>query len=133
MVQVTEKIRLDRTAGEVWREIGKFGALADWHPAIQSLELEEGGALRRLTLADGGQILERLHTHDDAGRTYTYSIVEGPMPVADYRSTLKVLEQGPSACEVRWSGEFRNSGASAEEAAGIIRDIYRSGLDALKR
>jgi hypothetical protein len=25
-----------------------------------------------------------------------------------------------------------NAGASEEEAAGIIRDIYRSGLDALK-
>ena len=35
---------------EVWKLIGKFNALPDWHPAIQSSKLEDGGRLRRLSI-----------------------------------------------------------------------------------
>lgn len=132
MAKVTEQVGLERSADAVWRSIGNFAALVDWHPGVKGLELEEGGTLRRLTLADGGQIVERLESHDDAGRSYSYSIVESPLPVADYLATLRVVDNGGRACEVEWSGEFRSEGAPETEAVQIVRGIYRAGLDALK-
>ena len=42
---------------EVWKLIGKFNALPDWHPAIQSSKLEDGGRLRRLSILGGGEVV----------------------------------------------------------------------------
>jgi hypothetical protein len=63
----------------------------------------------------------------------TYSIVDGPLPVANYRSTLKLERNGDEACKAVWSGEFNASGADDEAAEAVIRGIYTSGLDALKK
>ena len=70
-----------------------------WHPAVAKDEIVEGenntaGAVRLLTLKDGGTIKEKLLSFDDAGRTFRYSIVEGVLPVSDYTSTFTVAPAG---------------------------------------
>ena len=86
-------------ASDIWDKIGNFNALPDWHPAVERSELEEGGTLRRLHLVGGGEILEKLERSDD-GKSYTYSIVEGPLPVMNYTSTLLVTEGPDCKAEV---------------------------------
>ncbi len=55
MSNVALSTELPVTADQVWSVIGNFNALAQWHPAVESSSLEEGGTVRRLTLAgDGG-------------------------------------------------------------------------------
>ena len=134
MVRVEEQIGLAASADEVWRLIGGYNALAEWHPAVQRSELEDGGRVRRLSLAGGASLLERLHSFSERERSYGYSIEEGPLPVAGYRSTVSVRERaGQRGCEVHWSGEFTAQGAPEAEAMGVIRGIYRAGLDTLAK
>src|SRR4051794_41967011 len=50
---------------QVWEVARDFGALSVWHPAIEASSLDSGtgaevGAVRRLTLGDGGVGVERL-------------------------------------------------------------------------
>lgn len=73
MATVKEELQLSQSADTVWKVIGSFGGLGDWHPAIEKLELEENGKLRRLYLAGGGLIVERLEAHDDKARSYSYT------------------------------------------------------------
>jgi hypothetical protein len=134
MARVEEMVALAASADDVWRLIGSYDALSEWHPAVERSVLEDGGRIRRLSLRGGGALLERLQAFSERERHYAYTIEEGPLPVAGYRSTLNVRDRGPSrGCEVHWSGEFTPEGASEADAVGVIRGIYRAGLDTLAK
>ena len=67
MAKIKMKTDLNVAADEVWKLIGGFNSLPDWHPAIEKSELQEEGSTRRLSLAGGGtvvEILERLDVSD---------------------------------------------------------------------
>jgi len=132
MVKVHEKQTLRGSVDEVWSAIGGFNDLPGWHPAVASSTLEEGGRVRRLRLADGASMVERLHSFSERERSYAYSIEHGPLPVTRYRSLLHVCEPaGGSGCRVEWSGEFAADGVPDAEAIRVITGIYRAGLDRL--
>jgi hypothetical protein len=132
MARVEEKQTLAASADDVWRLIGGYNALAEWHPAVERSALEDGGRVRKLSLKGGGSLIERLHAFNERERSYAYSIEQGPLPVSGYRSTLSVRELGGKrGCEVHWSGDFSPAGASEKEAVDVIRGIYRAGLDSL--
>lgn len=131
-VNVTQELPVPAQA--VWQVIGGFNALPDWHPAVEKSETkkEKGEMTRTLTLAGGGTIVERLETADDKERTYTYSILNGPLPVADYTATIRVRESG-LGCSVEWSSEFTPSGAPESDAAAAIRGVYEAGFENLRK
>lgn len=134
MAKVSATTKLAVPASMVWEVIGNFHALPDWHPAVESSEKEEkdGEVHRRLNLAGGGTILEKLEHVDDKERLYTYSIISGPLPVANYEATLRVRDEG-SGCSVEWSSEFEPSGAPEGDATAVIRQVYEAGFENLKR
>lgn len=132
MAKVHESRALPASVDEVWALVGGFNALPEWHPAVRVSTLEDGGRVRRLELASGASLIERMFSFDESKRTYGYSIEEGPLPVSGYRSTVSVFAQpSDGGCRVEWSGEFSPSGATESEAVAIIRGIYRAGLDHL--
>lgn len=128
---VTAETHLAATATEVWRRIGRFDAVPAWHPEVESSRLEDGGRIRRVKLADGGERVERLISHDDANRSYTYDFLEGSLPVRDYEATLAVEDDRHGSATIRWSSRFTAAGASETEAAAKIRDFMEAGLDNL--
>jgi carbon monoxide dehydrogenase subunit G len=133
MVDVTVNANVPAAVQQVWETIGKFGALADWHPAISSSETEEGGKKRRLILVDGSEIVEELVEKDDGGRTYTYTMSQpGPLPVQNYKSTIKVEDDGKGNSKVTWSGHFDPT-SDPDEARKAIENVYQSGLDNLRK
>ena len=118
----------------VWTAIGGFNALPEWHPAVERSELEEDGGttLRRLHLAGGGELLEKLEQVDENERLYSYSILSGPLPVANYTASIRVKATA-AGCNVEWSSQFEPSGAPESDAVAAIRNIYEAGFDNLKR
>jgi len=136
MTKVSLSTTLPVSARMVWDAIGGFNSLAKWHPAVaKSEEAKEGTAtIRRLTLRGGGTIVERLEGKDDKKRTYTYSILAGPLPVAGYKASLHVEEnKDGKSCSVEWSSAFEPSGASEPEAVKVIRGIYEAGFENLRK
>jgi hypothetical protein len=113
--------------------LGQFNALPDWHPAVQSSELEDNGRIRRLRLFGGGEIVERLEKIDDSDRVYRYSILSGPLPVANYTATLRVRDDGKGKSTVEWSSEFEPSGASENDAVKAVQEVYEAGFENLKK
>ena len=128
-LQSTFKISPD----QIWKLIGQFNALPDWHPAVQSSKLEDNGRLRRLNLMGGGEIVERLEMIDEKDRLYRYSIVSGPLPVANYTATLRVRDDGNGNSIVDWSSEFEPAGAAEKDAVKAVQGIYQAGFDSLKK
>ncbi|MBA2492409.1 MAG: SRPBCC family protein [Gammaproteobacteria bacterium] len=132
--KVNSTTHLDVPAEQVWQMIGQFKSFADWHPAVEKSELEQGGSVRRLSLIGGGTIVERLERIDDESFKYRYSIVDSPLPVANYVSELRVVkDDSGNGCSVEWSSEFAPAaGTSTSDAEKSIRDIYDAGLNNLQ-
>lgn len=136
MTKVSVTTELAVPANTVWSTIGGFNALPDWHPAVAKSVVEKEGnnRVRRLSLVGGGTLIERLEHVDDRERVYSYSILDGPLPVANYVASIRVREgSGGRGCTVEWSSEFQPSGVPESEATKVIRGIYEAGFENLKR
>lgn len=120
------------SAAKAWATIGDFCGISKWHPALEKCELlkKDGATQRKLFLKGGGTILEQLVEQNDETMTQTYVILEGVLPVANYKSTLKVVPKGDGAT-FDWSGTFDAKGAKDEESKKVISGVYTAGIDAL--
>ena len=132
MPKVSLSQNLNVSADQLWQMIGRFNALPDWHPGNEKSELTKQGQTRKLSLVGGGSIIEKLEHKDDHSRTYTYSIVDSPLPVKNYTATLKVTGEGENAT-VEWSSEFEAAGVAENDAMKTIEGVYQAGLDNLKK
>lgn len=131
-MEVSAKVHVPASVAAVWRTVGDFGGLANWHPAVAETQAENGGRRRRVKLMDGSELVEELVDHDDAGTRYTYRIVDaGPLPVQDYEATVAVRDTGDGACDVSWQGRFEPVG-NATLAEQTIQRVYQTGLDNLR-
>ena len=120
------------SAAAAWAVVGDFCGIANWHPAVAKCEIssKDGATFRTLTLKDGAKLLEKQTAFDTAKMTYSYTIEEGPLPVANYKSTLKVAAKDKGAT-IDWSGTFDAKGAADADAVKAITGIYDGGVDAL--
>ncbi len=134
MTKVSMSTKLSVPADQVWNVIGGFNALPNWHPAVKESKLDAGGRIRKLDLVGGGNITEKLERFDDKQQVYSYSIMQGPLPVANYTATLKVNRaKDGKGCTVEWSSQFSPSGASEEDARKAIERVYQAGFENLKK
>lgn len=132
MARLSVSARIPADADEVWRFVGGWNALPDWHPGVEKSEIDEGGHLRRLRLADGSEITERLKKLDRGQRTYTYSITACALPLTNYRSTITVRAEG-DASTVEWSTDFEPLGAPETDVTQSLREFYQAGFDNLMK
>jgi len=135
MLNVHESAVLRASAAEVWQAIGEFGNLAEWHPAAVTSTIETRGAdtVRVINISGGGVLIEKQEAHDEAAMSQSYSIVDGPLPVSDYHSTIKIIAGDDDTSTVDWTGRFKADGADDATASKIISGIYTAGLAALKK
>lgn len=117
---------------DLWKKVGGFCGVGDWHPAVASCKESKDGDVttRLITLKGGGEIKEKLEDRNESGMNYTYSIISSPLPVANYKSTIAVKPDG-SGSELVWTGHFDAKGASDAEVKKVIEGIYKAGADNL--
>jgi uncharacterized protein YndB with AHSA1/START domain len=133
MLSFERSVRLAAPASQVWDLIGGFDAMADWHPAVNSAACWQDGTThyRELNVVGNIRITERLFDHNDEAMSYRYGVVEGPLPVEGYMSTIKVTDNGDGTSTVLWACEFRLAGAPEDVAREAIGGIYDAGLQSL--
>lgn len=131
-VRVEEVIAAEPQA--VWRLMSDFGGLKAWNPQIDSCELagQGVGAVRTLSMS-GLTIKERLETLDAAAMTYSYSIIEGPLPATGYLATVEVSDAGNGRTRVVWSSKFEPAGAPESDLVALFEGIYRGGIQAVEK
>ena len=132
MPKISMKQNLNVGADQVWDLIGRFNALPDWHPNVEKSELKEAGQVRKLSLAGGGTIIEKLEKVDAHTRTYSYTIEDSPLPVKNYRAELTVHEE-KDGCSVEWTSEYEAPGLGEADAMKTLQDFYQQGFDNLKK
>ncbi len=133
---------IDAPAGEVWARIRDFNGLADWfHEAIATSEIEDGragdqtGAVRSFALRDGTRFRERLLSHSDAQRSYSYNFETTPFDVDRYHATIKVtpVTDGDRSF-VEWWTTFDCDRDRIDYWEGFFAgEIFGAGLRALAK
>jgi len=139
MPSVTGSISVAAPADVAWAMIGEFNGLPDWLPFIASSEIEGGGppnevgAVRRLGLAEGGEVRESLLERSDAERLLRYDIVETDLPVRDYVGTARVIPDGDDRSTIEWTSSWENDPEVEQEMIELFRDTFLpAGLAAAK-
>jgi len=117
------EVHIDRPPEDVWALIADFGGLDTWMPGIESCELD--GDVRTLQTM-GMTLKEQLVAQDEAARTQSYSIVEGPMPVEHHLATLSVEPDGDGT-RFTWAYEVR-----PDEMAEVFGGVYEGSAKAVK-
>lgn len=119
----------------VWGFAGGFCTIKDWYSDVVTdcVEEKEGDAdVRTLTLKDGGKIKEKLTAKDDL--SYSYEIVESPLPVKNYKAKLWVeADDEPNRTVIFWQADFDANGASDDEAKKKITTILGDGVKGIKK
>ncbi len=126
-----ERAASTSSADAVWAKVGDFCAIGNWLPGLKRA-LSADGKTRTLTTEQGAIVVEHLESRDDAGRSYSYTVVSGPLPVANYHSTLSVVPAGAGSSDV-WTGKYNSKGASDADAQKVIDGIYKAGADSLAK
>jgi hypothetical protein len=124
----------------VWALVGDFCAIQHWHPQVQRCILsgdddDDGmrAQLRGLVVRGGaGTIVEVETARDEAGMSYSYSFIQGPLPVRAYNATLAVRPNGAGSTVV-WSATFDAEGASDADALADIGGVFEAGLAGIVR
>ena len=145
-LHVTQTVDIQAPAGKVWDAVKNFDQLNTWLPPVAKDEIVEGqnntvGAVRLLTLQNGGIVKEKLLAYTPAARTFRYQIVESVLPVSHYTSVITVKSAGQGSSTVTWSGRFKrkNEGATPGDnendkaATDTITGVYQAGLPTLKK
>jgi hypothetical protein len=132
---------IDAPADEVWARIRDFNGLATWHSGlVASSEIEEGkagdqvGAVRSFTLADGTHLRERLLSHSDAQRAYSYNFEKTPFDVDNYHATIKVtpVTDGNKSFVEWWTTFDCNRDEQGHWKDFFANQVFQGGFDALK-
>lgn len=129
MVDVRVSKHFEGSAQELWDRIGDPAKLAEWHPYVERTNVLDGGKRRVNTTADGSQVSETIL--EEAERHHVFRIDDGPLPYADFVSTVRVRDEGDRGCIVEWTATLAPKGVSEDEAVEFTRQFFQAGLDAL--
>ena len=145
-LSVTETIEINAPVATVWAAVKDYDGLTNWHPGFAKDEIVKGsnntpGAVRALTIKDGPTFTEELLAFSEKDHSYLYRIIESPLPLQDYVSTVSVKKGMDGTTVVTWVGNFMRKNPAdnppeAESDAGavnLIKGVYQSGLANLKK
>ena len=140
MVKVRKSTVIDAPIDAVWGMLRDFNGHGRWHPAVADSAIEDGkrpdevGCVRRFRLAAGGELREQLLKFSDREHSYTYCILQSPIPLIDYVATVRLAPVTDGARTFwEWSSSFRTPpGEEAALAALVGEQIYEAGFDAVK-
>ncbi|MBZ0216973.1 MAG: SRPBCC family protein, partial [Fimbriimonadaceae bacterium] len=97
MAKVEQTVKLNAPADSVWEVIGNFSDLG-WYPGNKGTQTETvDGKLQRIVPLPGGAELREQEEGDSGSHSYSYTLASGPIPVTDYRCSLRVEPDGDGA------------------------------------
>ena len=97
MPRVKRSTVIDEPIEVVWEAIRDFNGHDRWHPAVASSQIERGrpsdmvGCVRSFRLEDGSALREQLLALSDLETTFTYCLLETPIPLFNYVAHVRLF------------------------------------------
>jgi polyketide cyclase/dehydrase/lipid transport protein len=131
---LTRTIEVKGAPSAVWSVIGSFCAIKNWLPPV-GMCIEDGKSppTRTLVTKDGkASFVEKQVARNDQEHSYSYAFLSSPLPVTDYKSTIKVTAKDDSVSVVTWSGTYTPDSGKEKDAMEALNGVYESGLAAIQ-
>ena len=64
--------------------------------------------------------------------SYSYAFLSSPLPVTQYKSTIKVTAKGEGVSVVTWTGSYTPDSGKEKDAIDALNGVYESGLAAIQ-
>ena len=140
MVAVIRSTILDAPVEAVWEVIRDFNGHDAWHQAVDASQIERGhpsdkvGCVRRFKLADGSELREQLLTLSDMEQSFSYCLLETPIPLFNYVAHCRLLPVTDGDITFwEWESRFDTpAGREGELTEMVGTDIYLAGFDAVR-
>jgi NADPH:quinone reductase-like Zn-dependent oxidoreductase len=138
--RVVRSTIIDAPVEAVWAALRDFNAHDRWHPIVAESHVEgerapdEIGAVRNFRLRNGAQLREQLLELDDRNHTFTYCILDSPIPLIGYvaRVTLKRVTDG-NRTFWDWRSQFATPPGLEHQLARMVgEEVYESGIEAIR-
>ncbi len=140
MVKVVRSTILDQPTDAVWEVLRDFNGHDRWHPVVDTSQIERGessdriGCVRRFKLTDGGELRERLLTLSDMEQSYSYCLLDTPIPLFNYVSHVRLLPVTDGERTFwQWESTFSTPKGREDELTELVGDgIYGDGFTAIR-
>lgn len=140
MVHIRKSTIMDAPADAVWEVLRDFNGHDRWHPAVASSAIERGepsdriGCVRRFRLGTGEELREQLLTLSDMEQTFTYCLLDTPIPLLNYVAHVRLVPV-TDGDRTFWEWESRFDtprGREAELEHQVAENIYEAGFAAVR-
>lgn len=126
MATIHKEFEVPAPAAAVWAAVRDFANVHQLAAGfVTDSRVDEGGAVRLVTFANGLRARERLVTRDDAARRLVYT-VEGGRP-SHYNAAVQVVAAGPGRARFLWTVDLL-----PEALAPAIAQMMEQGCQAMR-
>lgn len=140
MPKVIRSTIIDAPCDEVWQVLRDFNGHDSWHPAVAESRIERGGdsdligCVRKFRLADGSELREQLLTLSDMEQTFSYCLLETPIPLFNYVAHVRLFPVTDGDRTFwEWESRFDTPGGREKELGEMVgNDIYVAGFEAVR-
>jgi hypothetical protein len=122
-------------AETVWQILSDFGGIGKVFPDLIASCVAEGqglGATRDIVTTDGDTVFETMSKYDEAGKSFSYTVDSGTLPLKNYEATVLITGQDDKTCRIDWSSEFETNGLSEEETIEFLSGLYNGAIAGVK-
>ncbi|MCL6609643.1 MAG: SRPBCC family protein [Geminicoccaceae bacterium] len=140
MLEVTTSTIFGAPTDRVWEVLRDFNGHDRWHPIVAKSTIERGepsdrvGCVRRFVLQDGSELREQLLALSDLEQSFTYCLLDTPVPLFNYVATVRLLPVTDGDLTFAlWQARFTTR--PGEEAAMrrlVAEDVQRAGFEAIR-
>jgi len=140
MPKVVRSTIIDAPTERVWGVLRDFNGHDRWHPVVATSAIERGqpsdrvGCVRRFRLNDGSELREQLLALSDLEQTYSYCLLDTPIPLFNYVAHVRLLPVTDGDRTFwHWESRFTTRAGEDERMARQVGDeIYQTGIDAIR-
>ena len=96
MIRIVRSTIIDAPTDRVWAFLRDFNGHDRWHPAVGKSAIERNqssdkvGCVRHFFLRDGSELRERLLTLSDLEQTFSYCLIDTPVPLFNYVAHVRL-------------------------------------------
>ena len=140
MPRVVRSTIIDVPVDRLWAVVRDFNAHDQYHPIVATSTIERGypvdkvGCIRHFFLADGSELREQLLSLSDLEMTYSYCLLDTPIPLFNYVAHIRLLPVTDGNRSFwHWEGRFTTPPGREEELARKVgEDVYVAGMEAVR-
>ena len=140
MIRIVRSTIIDAPCDRVWAFLRDFNGHDRWHPAVGKSDIERNqssdkvGCVRHFFLRDGSELRERLLTLSDLEQTFSYCLIDTPVPLFNYVAHVRLAPvTDGNRTFWDWRCTFTTRPGLEEDMRKMVSEnIYEAGFAAVR-